>query len=981
MWSHLKRIVALVSMIVIIFGGLQLQTTFADGGNKSPPSQKAELEMEPNGAHQFLGEVVHSTGIQESDSFEERMNLSDMSQQPFTAEEQVNQQRELIKQADLQAYTMADLNQLNYQELIDLLSVIEWYQISDLFEFNDGNYDFYRNEARMQALIDGLELKGESYTKDDSKGIDTLVEVIRAGFYLGFYNDELKELNERSYHDKLLPALKKIAKNSNFKLGTDEQNKVVSAYGSLIGNGSSDAETVALAIPILKQYNDNIEEYIDDHVKGNAVYSLMQGIDYDLTTYLYDTGTLPEDTMWHGNIDGFIDELKRFALLGTVTEQNSWLINNGIYYTGRLGVFHSTPSIGLEVATEAMNIYPYLSAQYFEAAGQIAINYGGIDAIGNTVDLDQIREDGKAKYLPKTYTFDDGSIIFKTGDRVTEEKVKRLYWAEKEVEAQFFRMIGSDQPLETGNADDVLTVVIYNSPAEYEFNRQLYGYETNNGGIYIEGTGTFFTYERTPEESIYSLEELFRHESTHYLQGRYEVPGPWGVGDIYQNDRLTWFEEGNAEFFAGATRTNSVVPRKSMIGGLATDPENRFTAAEVLYSTYGSFEFYKYAYALQSYMYNQRFDIFDRIHDLIRDNDIPGYDAYRLELSEDMTLNSEFQEYMQMLIDNQDDYTVPKVSDDYLAVHAPKKISDIKADIMEEINLRDVTLNKDTSQFFNAFTLQGTYTGHTSAGELDDWATMDQSVNDLLKQMDEKGWSGYKTLTAYFTNHRVNEVGQFEYDIVFHGINTEDDDGTGNKAPTAVINGPYNGNVNEAISFTSDGSMDEDGEIVSYKWEFGNGQTSTEENPSYQYKEEGTYTVKLTVTDDEGATAMASDSVYITAQSNEKVETEPNNSFETANKLDFNNLLRGSLGTENDEKDIFEIDVQTAQEMQITVTNEDDLGMSWVLHHETDLDNYLTYGQQDGDKLIGNYYAYPGKYYLVVYKHSGTTGGYTIEIE
>ena len=64
-------------------------------------------------------------------------------------------------------------------------------------------------------------------------------------------------------------------------------------------------------------------------------------------------------------------------------------------------------------------------------------------------------------------------------------------------------------------------MVIYNSPAEYQFNRQLYGYETNNGGLYIEGTGTFFTYERTPEESIYSLEELFRHEFTHYLQGRY----------------------------------------------------------------------------------------------------------------------------------------------------------------------------------------------------------------------------------------------------------------------------------------------------------------------------------------------------------------------------------------------------------------------------------------------------------------------------
>ena len=59
---------------------------------------------------------------------------------------------------------------------------------------------------------------------------------------------------------------------------------------------------------------------------------------------------------------------------------------------------------------------------------------------------------------------------------------------------------------------------------------------------------TFFTYERTPKQSIYSLEELFRHEFTHYLQGRYEVPGLFGSGEMYQNERLTWFQEGNAEF-------------------------------------------------------------------------------------------------------------------------------------------------------------------------------------------------------------------------------------------------------------------------------------------------------------------------------------------------------------------------------------------------------------------------------------------------
>ena len=106
----------------------------------------------------------------------------------------------------------------------------------------------------MQAIIDKLKRQGQAYTKDDSKGIETLVEVLRSGFYLGFYNSELSKLNERSYHDKCLPALKAMANNSNFKLGTLEQNRVVSSYGKLIGNASSDVETITS----VKRFLNNI---------------------------------------------------------------------------------------------------------------------------------------------------------------------------------------------------------------------------------------------------------------------------------------------------------------------------------------------------------------------------------------------------------------------------------------------------------------------------------------------------------------------------------------------------------------------------------------------------------------------------------------------------------------------------------------------------------------------------------------------------
>lgn len=85
-----------------------------------------------------------------------------------------------------------------------------------------------------------------------------------------------------------------------------------------------------------------------------------------------------------------------------------------------------------------------------------------------------------------------------------------------------------------------------------------------------------------------------------------------------------------------------------------------------------------------------------------------------------------------------------------------------------------------------------------------------------------------------------------------------------NQAPTAVANGPYSGNTGSPVAFSSAGTSDADGTIVSYSWSFGDGNNSSLANPSHTYASAGTYTVTLTVTDDQGATASASTTAEIT---------------------------------------------------------------------------------------------------------------------
>ncbi len=64
------------------------------------------------------------------------------------------------------------------------------------------------------------------------------------------------------------------------------------------------------------------------------------------------------------------------------------------------------------------------------------------------------------------------------------------------------------------------------------------------------------------------------------------------------------------------------------------------------------------------------------------------------------------------------------------------------------------------------------------------------------------------------------------------------------------------------VNFT-DGSTD-DGLVVGWSWDFGDGSSlSTLQNPSHTYADNGTYTVTLTVTDDDGATDSTSQDVPV----------------------------------------------------------------------------------------------------------------------
>jgi PKD repeat protein len=131
------------------------------------------------------------------------------------------------------------------------------------------------------------------------------------------------------------------------------------------------------------------------------------------------------------------------------------------------------------------------------------------------------------------------------------------------------------------------------------------------------------------------------------------------------------------------------------------------------------------------------------------------------------------------------------------------------------------------------------------------------NVNDSLTKQDYGTDSSYVIQKA--DAHDTIRVYTKAYDGSAYSGEYYTDTAISNSAPTpsfgadkTITNNVIEINTSESIAFT-DSSSDADGDSpLSYSWAFGDGGTSTEQNPTYRYWIAGNFTVNLTVTDSYG---------------------------------------------------------------------------------------------------------------------------------
>ncbi|MEU9250322.1 collagenase [Streptomyces sp. NPDC048270] len=344
------------------------------------------------------------------------------------------------------------------------------------------------------------------------------------------------------------------------------------------------------------------------------------------------------------------------------------------------------------------------------------------------------KEDIEKQIFPHTFVYDNGAIKVRTGlDRAT---VDQLYYASKQVKTQFHRVLGTDQPL-AGDPNTTLNIVLYGSRADYEnYHPILTGYDTNNGGIYIENGATFYTYQRrVPQDSSLTLEELFRHEYTHYLNGRFAVPGFFGEGPWYEGDRTTAMDEGTAEFFDGATRDNGIAVRKSLVKSIIGDTANggpRMTVEQLLNATYegDGFRFYSYAGTFFEFLWTEKPSLLREMYTHLRANDVAAYDEWRHRLGADTYLQRDYDRFLNAQIAKVDQLFVPNTTftpNDQLRDAA---LASVKSSFATATyNTPDCVENGDPGK--RRFTCTGRITAN-----LKNWRSDDQNFKDMSETVD-----------------------------------------------------------------------------------------------------------------------------------------------------------------------------------------------------------------------------------------------------
>lgn len=576
--------------------------------------------------------------------------------------------------------------------------------------------------ANLTAVANEVTTLAPAYPGTNTQHMDELLTFLRLAYYNNFYH--------KLSFDKLV--MKPLMVNAATALfasprifdSTNPAGNTLDLLLNTVDTSEIDQNVLPQLEATLQVFLDQMPARLSNYNQQVAIYSALYTISRSVNNKVIK------------EIDAnLISQLRAFSVMTTLASNYVFIANNALWGLGKIYYYLPAWKASAGAALEAAyNIQPKWSPTWLWVVRSFNMYTPCVVlSTGEQLCLATVRDGLKAKLFPNTYNYEDGAIKIKTG--LNQVDMDPIYYATKEVKAQFGRVAGHLTPVPNDpNAN--LNVIIYASPKDYsDYHTFLFNLDSNNGGIYIEQDGTYYTYQRTTRDSIYSLQELARHEYTHYLVGRYFVEGMWGEVPIYNNSRMVFFDEGIAEFFAGSTPKTDVALRYSLVNQIKNDKTARWTIPQIVTATYSSeSKYYRYSGLFFHFLYKNHFDMLKSLIGYVSKADGARFDAFVNQLKANTALNTEYQSYL--------DQAVAKL----LTIGTPTTVRPTSTDLIYYNTCQIETMLADTkmvtrplcsisaNQTNILFNCQGEIKGPSLSSQdpVVGWNTMNTTVNQFM---------------------------------------------------------------------------------------------------------------------------------------------------------------------------------------------------------------------------------------------------------
>ncbi|MFN4290154.1 MAG: collagenase [Permianibacter sp.] len=404
-------------------------------------------------------------------------------------------------------------------------------------------------ESKMIAVANAMASGAASYPGDNTTQLLNLVVFLRAGYYVQYYHADAVGVYGSHLQTAIRRALDAFFAAPPAFTVSDDNGRVLSEVITLVDSATENARYANLLADFLASADNSM---LASWYMRNAINSVF--------TVAF-RGHQNEDFQALVQTDNaFFDALYQFqqnwrSLLGT---DNAYLLLNAARESARFLRYEGAVKELARSRTKAMlDSAPASGATlplWAALADLVAYFDGDNCSYYNTCNWESQLADS---VLPVSHTC--SASIKLRAQHMAAPELNDTCTKLTAQERYFHQRLETNQIPVPGDKNANLEVVVFNSSDDYEsYAGTLFGIDTNNGGMYLEGNpdqdgnqARFIAYERTwrlPGEStlpfaIWNLE----HEYVHYLDGRFIAKG--GFSDS-QRAKTVWWGEGLAQYIA-----------------------------------------------------------------------------------------------------------------------------------------------------------------------------------------------------------------------------------------------------------------------------------------------------------------------------------------------------------------------------------------------------------------------------------------------